>query len=104
MTNNIFDMRNVTREGRNVYFFLILEGFSGVFRIWYEDKTRANARFKDRRAINIYYEVEHSWNYFQQNKHYKHCFYEVKYVTNAMLFVERHTQYLLQEYFRRFDT
>lgn len=104
MNELAFTMKNIASEGRNVYFLLELEGFTGVFRIWYEDKARSNARFPDRRAINIYFEVEHTWEYF---KKHEGCFYpshEVKHMTDAMLFAERRMQYLLQEYFRRFDT
>lgn len=80
----------ISHEGRNVTFKLSMEGFVGIVRINYADKTRKNSRHKEVEALDIYYD---GW---PKNENVSSSF-NVKNVTDAMIFCERYKQWILEK-------
>jgi hypothetical protein len=68
-------------------FLLSTSGFSGLFRIYFADNSRKNARYSDLSVIEVYFEG------------FTEKFYSTKvsYFTDASMFVERHAQWILEK-------
>ncbi len=87
---NVSEITFIKHEGRNIYFNLRTdEGFTGSYRIHYEDKSRKNSTYKDLRFLDVYFEgIPNLPNMFSS--------FNIEYVTNAMLLVERNAQWFLE--------
>jgi hypothetical protein len=63
-------------------------GFCGIFRLHFVDNTKKNQKYKDLKATSVYFDG------FINNES---SAFEVNYVTDAMLFIERNKQWILEK-------
>ena len=96
----VLEMSLVELNGMNVSVLLLFDGFAGVFRFHFADKSRKNSMFKDYRVDNVYFEHGEKEAVALRKLNFMTT-HGVAYATDAMLYVERHKQYLLEEFNRR---
>lgn len=87
METNKITLINKYEIASNWNFELSSDGFSGKFRIHFSDTSKKNSRYRQLRANNVYFEG------FTSNT--DGC-YKVDKVTDAMIFVERRIQWILE--------
>lgn len=83
----------------NIEFLMIFNGFAGLFRLNYLDKTpRKNSTYKEYRTADIYFIGLPDETHGQFSKSYY-----VRSVTDATLTLERHGQWLLEHLMRQHE-
>jgi hypothetical protein len=87
-------------DGGQIVFALVVEGFAGVLRISYRDNSRKNASYPERKAVGIYLDTSDKYTEMMRKQLHVSDSFMVSYCTDALLFAERHTQWLLEEAFR----
>lgn len=80
----------IERKGCNITFILSVNNIFSVFRIHFEDKSRANARHPDIRATDIYFE-----GFEGMEKSNFMLTYKAEYIVDLCLFAERKKDWLL---------
>lgn len=87
----------VSVEGANVRFEIRINNIPLKFRIHFIDKIRKNSRYVDRTASDLYFEGLGTSNSNLEGT------YSITRATDALLFAERHTQWMLENAFRFFE-
>lgn len=75
-------------QGCNFSFILSCNGFSGLFRIHFEDESRKNSSYKKRRARTVYWEGKNPNHDYATTVCYR--------AIEALLFVEEKKQWILE--------
>jgi len=87
------EFKTAVNNGINMIIKIRINRVPLKLRISYVDKTRKNATYQDRKALQLYFEG------FADIVNMEGT-YRIEDVTDALLFAERKTQYLLEEAFR----
>ena len=77
------------QSGMNITFRVEANGFIGNFRIHYSDESRKNAKYSNLKAITAYFETA-------DNRPNAYNTYPIQDTVNAMMFVERKMQWILE--------
>lgn len=85
MTSKDIKITPGRRDGSNWYIDIEFQGFVFFFRIHFINKSRKNAAYESLKVMTIY---------FEGTSQEKTC--EIQKITDLMLYVERHQQWLLE--------
>jgi len=95
-TKNFKIVSVIERKGNTVYALLQFPGFVGRFRFGFIDKTRKNGDLSlDAMTVTYSPVLPEDGNYS--------TFWQISEITDAMLFVERHKQWILEKMIRDFE-
>lgn len=102
---DIIELKQITLPpersiGSNIIFKLIVPGFAGIFRIYYRDVTTKKDKYRIYRAESSYLECNKEY-FDKEDMQFTSSSFETCNVVDAVLFVERKKQWLLEELQRR---